>query len=117
MFFINISHIYKNYLGGNNYFCIYTSTYESAGYVNYSYLLYNTGKNIFESSEFNSNCGYPTWGGNFTLEIYVKQEEDLPTTNINNITVKQNTIKCIKNGKLIIQKDGKTYDILGNQIY
>ena len=115
----NESHIYLNYLGGNNYFCIYTyKSSESYGSVRYSYLSYNTGKNIFESSEFSSNCGYPNYGGNFTLEIYVKQEEeDSPTTNINNITVKQNTIKCIKNGKLIIQKDGKTYDILGNQIY
>ena len=52
------------------------------------------------------------------LEMYVKQQaEDSSTTNINNITVKQNTIKCIKNGKLTIQKDGKTYDILGNKIY
>lgn len=50
------------------------------------------------------------------LEIYIKRREDSSTTNINNITVKQNVIKCIKNGKLTIQKGGKTYDILGNQI-
>jgi hypothetical protein len=49
------------------------------------------------------------------LEIYIKQE-DSSTTNINNITVNQNVIKCIKNGKLTIQRDGKLYDILGNQI-
>jgi hypothetical protein len=114
----NVSYVYLNYLSGNNYFCIYNSKFpDSYGYGSYLYLKYDTGNNIFKCSEFSSNCGYPTYGGNFTLEIYVKQAEDSPTTDINNITVKQNTIKCIKNGKLTIQKDGKTYDILGNQIY
>jgi hypothetical protein len=102
----------------SDYFCIYNfHSDDTWGYSNYAYLLYKQSNNTFESSTFNSNCGYPTWGGHFTLEIYVKQEEDSSTTNINNITVKQNTIKCIKNGKLTIQTDGKTYDILGNQIY
>lgn len=114
------SHIYQNYLGGNNYnyFCIY-NYYRATGYgySDYLYLNYNTGKNIFEVETLNTNCGIPTWGGYFTLEIYVKQIEDSSTTNINNITVKQNTIKCIKNGQLTIQKDGKEYNILGNQIY
>lgn len=50
------------------------------------------------------------------LEIYIKQRENSSTTNINSITAKQNVLKCIKNGKLTIQKCGKTYDILGNQI-
>lgn len=49
------------------------------------------------------------------LEIYVKQTVNSSTTNINNISVKQNVIKYIKNGKLIIQKNGTTYDILGNE--
>lgn len=101
----------------SGYFCIYNfHSDDTWGYSNYAYLFYNQSDNTFKSSTFNSNIGRPTNGFPYTLEIYVKQE-DSPTTNINNITVKQNTIKCIKNGKLTIQKDGKTYDILGNQIY
>lgn len=103
-----------------DYFCIYNFHSDGAwGYSNYAYLLYKQSNNTFESSTFNSNIGKPTGGFTYiyTLEIYVKQEEDSSTTNVNNIGVNQNVIKCIKNGQLTIQKDGKTYDILGNQIY
>ena len=103
-----VSHIYKNYFGGNDYFCIYMKN---------SCLFYSNEENIFRYLSYSSSCGYPTWGGYFTLEIYVKQTEDSSTTNINSITVIQNTIKCIKDGKLTIQKDGKIYDIMGNQIF
>lgn len=90
-------------------FCIY-SGYSSSGNM----LKYSKSNNKFSIATYKS---YSSTSPTGNLEIYVKQAEDSPTTNINNITVKQNTIKCIKNGQLTIQKDGKTYDILGNQIY
>lgn len=94
----------------NNLFYI-GRTKDMAGYV--PYLYFNKSKNRFECKLQESGS---TWDSLCTLEIYVKQAEDSSTTNINNIEVKQNTIKYIKNGKIIIQKDGKIYDILGNEI-
>jgi hypothetical protein len=84
---------------------------DGAGYI--PYLYFNTSKNRFDCKLQESGS---TWDNLCTLEIYIKRAEDSPTTNVNNITLKQNVIKCIKNGKLTIQKDGKIYDILGNQI-
>lgn len=95
----------------NNLFYI-GKTKNAPGYI--PYLYFNKSKNRFECKLQESGS---TWDNLCTLEIYIKQAEDSSTTNIDNITVKQNTIKCIKNGKLTIQKDGKTYDILGNKIY
>lgn len=94
----------------NNLFYI-GRTKHMSGYV--PYLYFNKSKNRFECKLQESGS---TWDSLCTLEIYVKQAEDSSTTNINNISVKQNTTKCIKNGKLTIQNDGKLYDILGNQI-
>lgn len=89
-------------------FCIY-----SGGGSSGKDLSYSKSKNNFFIGSYQLYCATSPTGN---LEIYVKQAEDSSTTNINNIGVKQNTIKCIKNGKLIIRRDGKTYDILGNQI-
>ena len=92
-------------------FCIYSGYYE---YYTIRMLNYSKSDNKFSiATSYIYNSTSPT--GN--LEIYVKQEEDSPTTNINNITVNQNVIKCIKDENLIIFRDGKKYNILGAIIY
>jgi hypothetical protein len=88
-------------------FSIYSGGISSGRMLSYS----KNDNNFYIATYQLYNAAFPSGD----LEIYVKQSEDSTNTNINNITIKQNTIKCIKNGKLIIQKDGKTYDILGNE--
>ena len=116
---LHFSSIYEpSSIGFSGYFCIYNyHSDDTWGYSNYAYLLYKQSNNTFESSTFTTNIGRPTNGFPYTLEIYVKQEEDSSTTNINNIGVNQSIIKYIKDENLIIIRDGKKYNILGAIIY
>lgn len=90
----------------------------------YIWIQYYKYSNIFCSTEISGLSKDYIIDEVSNLEIYIeyKSTNDSVSTSVYDIMSdvnydNTNTIKCIKNGKLIIQKDGKTYDILGNQIY
>lgn len=84
----------------------------------YIWLQYYKYSNIFCSTEIGGLSKDYIIDKVSNLEIYIEYKStndimsDVSDVNYDNT----NTIKCIKNGKLIIQKNDKRYDILGNKI-